>query len=109
MGSDVPAPTHARSPSVDTGRAQPAEGNGRDARICSYMHAKHTPQLLGGLFHFHAVKGQDCVYAHPRTHAHMHTLLVGSSAGTNSLPELVSPMFIVFNEEGLRSSFPKRK
>lgn len=48
MGSDVPAPTHARSPSIDTGRAQPAEGNGIDARICSYAHAKHTPKLLGG-------------------------------------------------------------
>lgn len=47
MGSDVPAPTHAHSPSVDTGRAQPAEGKGIDARICSYARAKHTPKLLG--------------------------------------------------------------
>lgn len=73
MCSDVPAPTHAPSPSVDTGRAQPAEGNGIDARICSYAHGKHTPKLLGALSRTHAAKGQDCVHAHQRTHARTHT------------------------------------
>lgn len=93
MGSDVPAPTHAHSPSVDMGRAQPAEGKGIDARICSYARAKHTPKLLGRLSRIHAAKGQDCVNVHPRTH----TLLVGCSVGTNNLPEFMLPIFTFFN------------
>jgi len=94
MGSDVPAPTHAPSPSVDTGRAQPAEGNGIDACKCSYEHAKHPPELLGGtLSYSRSERPGLCVCTHARTH----TLLVGCSAGTNGLPEFVLPVFIFFN------------
>lgn len=73
MGSDVPAPTHACSPSVDTGRAQRAEGNGIDARICSYMHAKHTPQLLGGLSYSHSEMPGLCIRTPTHTCTHAHT------------------------------------
>lgn len=73
MGLDVPAPTHARSPSVDTGRAQPAEGNGIDA----HTRMQNMPQSFWGvsLSRIHIAKGQDCVYAHPHPHTctHAHT------------------------------------
>lgn len=50
MGLDVPAPTHAHSPSVDMGRAQPAEGNGIDAQMHVYAHMcmQNIPQSFWG-------------------------------------------------------------
>lgn len=97
MGLDASAPTHACSPSVDMGRAQPAEGNGIDAHICSYTHTKHTPKLLGGLSRIHIVKAQDCVYTHPHTHSLMYTLFMGCSVSTNGLPEFTLLILVVFN------------
>lgn len=74
MGLDASAPTHACSPSVDMGRAQPAEGNGIDAHICSHTHTKHTPKLLGGLSCIHIVKAQDCVHTPPHTFTDVHVV-----------------------------------
>lgn len=50
MSLDVPAPTHAHSPSVDMGRAQPAEGNGIDAQMHVYAHMcmQNIPQSFWG-------------------------------------------------------------
>lgn len=71
-----------------------------DARICSYVHAKHTPKLLGGLTDVHTAKGQVCVYAHPRTQPRTqprtHTPLVGGSVGASSASACIANIRVVF-------------